>query len=191
MIPYKHFTDTELAKMLQEAEAISSLAFEELYNRYWKKLLTVAFHRLGSLDEAKEVVQEVFYNLWKHRSSLQLSASPSTYLATAVKYEVINRLAKLQHGNVYQEHIIHSATHSDNSTLEWLAGEDLRLAIAETVKALPEKCRVVYELSREHDYSQNQIAHELNISVKTVEAHISRALKSLRTSLKQFQSFLF
>lgn len=189
MAPYNHYTDTELANMLREAEAISNPAFEELYNRYWKKLLTVAFNRLGSIDEAKEVVQEVFYSLWKRRSSLQLTASPSTYLATAVKYEVINRLAKLQHGIAYQEYVMHSGTTTDNSTEEWVAGEDLRLAIAETVKALPDKCRVVYELSREKDYTQNQIANELNISVKTVEAHISRALKSLRTSLKQFQSF--
>ncbi len=191
MAPYDHYTDTQLAKMLQEAEAISSPAFEAIYHRYWKKLLTVACHRLGSLDEAKEVVQEVFYNLWKRRSSIQLTASLSTYLATAVKYEIINRLAKLQHGNTYQEHVMHSADRAENSTEEWLAGEEVRAAIAKTVKALPEKCRIVYELSREKDYTQNQIAQELNISVKTVEAHISRALKNLRTSLKQFESFFF
>ena len=191
MALYETFSDIELATMLREAEGISNPAFAELYNRYWKKLLVVAVHRLGSMDEAQEVVQEVFYNLWKRRTSLQLTASPATYLASAVKYEVINRLAKIQRDADYKRHAERHSPPSDNSTQESLKSREVRVIIADTVKALPEKCRIVYQLSREKGYSHDQIANKLDISPKTVEAHLARALKSLRTSLRDFHIFFF
>ena len=189
MTSYQDFSDIELATMLREADRVSTPAFAELYNRYWKKLLVVAFHRLGSMDEAEEVVQEVFYNLWKRRTSLQLITSPATYLATAVKYEVINRLAKIQRLSEYKKHAERTSNASDNSTQEWLRSEEVRTIISDTVKALPEKCRIVYQLSRENGYTQNQIADKLNISSRTVEAHLARAMRSLRTRLRHFQVF--
>ena len=191
MIPNDNLSDIELAAMLREAESISTPAFAELYNRYWKKLLVVAIHRLGSMDEAEEVVQEVFYNLWKRRTSLQLVASPATYLATAVKYEVINRLAKVQRKAEYKKHTEHHSQSFANPTQEWMRSKEVQIIIAATVKALPEKCRIVYQLSREQGYTQNQIADKLNISGKTVEAHLARAMKSLRTNLRDFHIFFF
>ena len=188
---YKDLNDIELVKMLREGAGISNPAFEELFNRFWQKLFTVALHRLGSHDEAEEVVQEVFYNLWKRRTSLQLTASPATYLATAVKYEIINRLAKIERGAQYIRYAGDNGLSADDSTQEWLRFEELRTAIARSVKALPEKCRLVYTLSREKGYSEKQIASELNISVKTVEAHLSKAIKTLRTSLRHIFFFYF
>jgi RNA polymerase sigma-70 factor (family 1) len=190
MAAYKELNDIELVKMLQEAEGISNPAFEELYNRFWHKLFAVALHRLGSHDEAEEVVQEVFYNLWKRRTSLQLTASPATYLATAVKYEIINRLAKIERGAKYIRYAGNTEPTADNSTQEWLHFEELQSVIAHSVKALPEKCRLVYQLSRDKGYTEKQIASELNISVKTVEAHLTKAIKTLRSSLKHFFSFI-
>ncbi|RYY60751.1 MAG: RNA polymerase sigma-70 factor [Chitinophagaceae bacterium] len=189
MASYQDFSDVELATMLREAESVSNPAFAELYNRYWKKLLVVAMHRLGSLDESEEVVQEVFYNLWKRRTSLTLVASPATYLATAVKYEIINRLGKIQRDAEYKRHTERRNQSTDNSTQESIGSNEVRLIIADTVKALPEKCRIVYQLSRENGYTQNQIADKLNISSRTVESHLARAMKSLRTRLRHFQVF--
>ncbi|RYY52627.1 MAG: RNA polymerase sigma-70 factor [Chitinophagaceae bacterium] len=189
MALYKDYSDVELATLLREAEHVSNPAFAELYNRFWKKLLVVAMNRLGSMDEAEEVVQEVFYNLWKRRTSLTLVASPATYLATAVKYEIINRLAKIQRSAEYKRHAARHNQSTDNSTQESVGSREVRVIIADTVKALPEKCRIVYQLSRENGYTQNQIADKLNISSKTVESHLARAMKSLRTRLRHFQVF--
>src|SRR3954469_22482147 len=149
MTAFKHYNDIELVKMLQEAETVSSPAFAVLYDRFWSRLYAVALHRLGSHAEAEEVVQEVFYNLWKRRSNLQLTASPATYLATAVKYEILNRLAKMERAAKFVRHAQGSGPAEDNSTQDWLRFEELQTVIASSVKALPEKCRIVYQLSRD------------------------------------------
>ena len=82
--------------------------------------------------------------------------------------------------DVYNLHV------EDNATVQWLGFNELRDEIEKSVKALPEKCQLVFRMSREGDMSDKEIAQDLNISRKTVEAHISRALKLLRVSINQF-----
>lgn len=78
----------------------------------------------------------------------------------------------------------------DDSTQEWLAFEELRAELAKYTQQLPEKCRLVFQLSREDGYSQKQIAEALQISEKTVEAHLGKAFKTLRSKLASFMTTL-
>src|SRR5690606_7881948 len=114
----------------------------------------------------------------------------SSYLAVSVKYRVIKTLDKFYNQHKYINTLITNHQYVDNSTEEWLQfqelSEQLRLSIAE----LPEKCRMVYQLSRESFLSQKEIAAAMNISEKTVEAHMGKALKSLRTKLNYFMTVL-
>jgi RNA polymerase sigma-70 factor (family 1) len=161
-------------------------AFTEIYTRYWKVLLSVAANKIKDLEEAEEIVQDIFVQLWKRRHELVLTGALSNYLAVSVKYRVIKVLAKRQSRQKYMDYQSGQELLLDNSTQEWLDFEELKLHLSKLVARLPEKCKLVYQMSKESYYSQKQIAEELNISEKTVEAHLAKAAKTLRAGLTQF-----
>lgn len=171
--------------LLEKLKDNDEAAFTEIYNRYWDKLFVIAAHRLNSQAEAEEAVQEVFYNIWKRRADIQITSSLPAYLATSVKYEVLNSLARKKRFQRYEQHTVHTTAEADESAGEQLHFAQLQQQLQQTIKALPEQCRLVYRLSREAGYSRKEIASTLDISEKTVANHLTRALKSLRGSLTQ------
>ncbi|GAA4777730.1 RNA polymerase sigma-70 factor [Olivibacter ginsenosidimutans] len=183
---YKNTTDVELFLLVKNDD---ELAFTEIYRRYWKKLFVIAGHKLRSLEEAEEVVQDIFTALWRRRSTLVLTADLSSYLAVSVKYRIIRTLDRYYNQQRYIDSLVFSE-HLDNSTQDTLAFNELCEELAKYVQELPEKCRLVFKLSREAGYSQKQIAEELQISEKTVEAHLGKAFKILRTKLAGFMMTL-
>lgn len=182
MKAYGNYNDHELIAFLKEDD---QEAMREIYNRYWDKLLAVAVNRLAIEEEAEECVQDVFLSLWKRRDGLVLNHALSTYLGVAVKYQVINRLDKryakrqLQTTELLDEMTVPSAE-------AYLFEKELLERIAATVQALPEKCQMIYRMSREEGKSNKEIATELDISEKTVEGHVTRALKDIRNNLSTF-----
>ena len=182
------YDDHELLQLLKQS---NDEAFTEIYLRYWDKLIVVAMHRLGNIEEAREVVQNVFCNLWKRRDSLEISHTLNAYLATAIKYEVFKRFASKTRQKRYQDQALRQWQEAATDTEDYLQANELQAQIFSLVKMLPEKCRIVFQLSREKGYSQKQIAAELGIAEKTVEAHLSAALRRLRTGLSHLFTFLF
>ncbi|ASU34467.1 RNA polymerase sigma-70 factor [Mucilaginibacter xinganensis] len=183
MCNYTILNDKELSGLLGEGD---EHAFTEIYNRYWSKLFAIATNKLRELDEAEEIVQDIFISLWKRRDELSVIDTLSSYLAVSVKYRVIKTLDKRNSQQKYAEYSQYTATITDDSTQQWLEFEELKSRLAVFVADLPEKCRLVFQLSREAGYSQKKIAAELGISEKTVEAHLGKAIKTLRTRLSQF-----
>ncbi len=182
---YSTYSDEQLLLLLKQND---QGAFKALYERYWEKLFVTAHFRLSDPAEAEDVVQDVLLNIWRKRETLELKNSLNTYLAAAVKYEIINIFAKRKK---IEKHFHISELHlPDNSTEEKLSFTELESRLATLVKALPEKCRMVFTMSREQGYSQKKIARELDISENTVESHIKHALRSLRTGLQQFFTLL-
>ena len=175
-------SDIELLDLLRSGNRD---AFCEIYNRYWKKIFTVAANKTGQCEEAEEIVQDIFISLWQRRHSIEITTSLNAYLAVSVKYRVIKVLAKRYQYNKYADHSLNFISSSTNSTEELVEFEELKSRLEALVSNLPEKCRLVYRLSREQGLSQKQIAEEYGISEKTVEAHIGKALKALRTGLTQ------
>jgi RNA polymerase sigma-70 factor (family 1) len=182
MQEHSALTDEQLAARLVNSDGA---AFRMLYERYWQRMLVKAYTRLGSHADAEEVVQDAFINLWKRRSRLQLRHTFHTYIAAVVRYEIMARIAL----NKNRDHLTiddqHLESLSDDATRQWLAFGDLADEIEKAVQALPEKCRLVFRLSREEGLSEKQIAEKLDIAPKTVEAHMTKALKSLRSALNQ------
>lgn len=178
---YQAFDDDELIALLKVDD---EKALAELYDRYWDKLLAIAIHRLANLEAAQEVVQDIFIKLWLRRQELILTATLTTYLAVAVKYSVIDQLDKAYHKRVHTELRDHDLTAQFPSIEEVIFEQELSERIEKNVKALPDKCQLIFRMSRELDFTYKQIASELNISEKTVEAHMSRALRQLRLHLK-------
>jgi RNA polymerase sigma-70 factor (ECF subfamily) len=176
----KPYTDQQLLDLIRTDDRG---AFTELYNRYWDKTYAVALHRLDDEHEDEEVVQEVFLSIWQRRATLQLTHTVATYLAVAVKYKVINHLAKQYRRQLQHDELTMTSPIVADSTADWLYEKELRQLLEKTVSQLPEKCRIVFLLSRDENKTYAEIAAELNISQKTVEAHMSKALRELRETL--------
>lgn len=173
---YSTFTDQQLASLLRAGDAG---AFKFIYGRFWDKLLVVAAKRLGSVPEAEEVIQDIFLNLWRRRETFELKVSFENYLAVALKFEVINRRAKRVRENAFHVQLGSQIppVYSDkiNFDLEYLQQQ-----LEHTLNSLPPKCRLVFRLSRDNNYTNKQIAKELGVTEKAVEKHISKALKVFR-----------
>lgn len=189
MEPLLQYDDSELFRRVREED--SSAAFEILYTRYWEKLLLQAKFKTGSEENAEEIVQHVFLNIWRIRKNIQLQHSFHTYIASCVKYEIMAVLVR----NKKQKEAYHglfavTGSEGDNNTAEWVDYESTRRQLESTIRLLPDKCRMVFRLSRENGLSEKQIARELHISQKTVQAHMTRALKLLRVVF-QYRLFFF
>ncbi|RFZ91369.1 RNA polymerase sigma-70 factor [Mucilaginibacter conchicola] len=169
--------DIELANLLK---ADSEAVFKIIYERYWQKLYVVARKRLNNSMEAEEIVQDVFSNLWRRRHTFQLQKGFDNYFAVAVKFEVLNRMAKHARQSQFEKDAAVNLKDFDETTLQLLDYNELQRRFAITLSELPEKCRLVFQLQHYDGKTQKQIADEMDISVKTVEAHLSKARKKLR-----------
>ncbi|MFB0495036.1 RNA polymerase sigma-70 factor (family 1) [Mucilaginibacter sp. OAE612] len=181
-VPNQHIAHTD-EQLLQLMARDNRDAFTELYHRYWDKTFAVAYHRLDDEHEAEEVVQEVFLSIWQRRASLKLTHTMATYLSVAIKYKVINHLDRQYRKQQHLDEFAFTLPEADDSTIQWLEEKELRQRLNHSISLLPEKCRIVFLLSRDENKTYAEIAAELGISQKTVEAHMSKALSSLRQSL--------
>lgn len=141
-------------------------------------------------DIAREIVQEAFVNLWEKRESIELDRSPKSYLGSTVKNRCLNYLR--DHKKFDRSILEFEGLNSGHEYVEQdhLVTSELKLKIEEATNELPAKCREVFLLNRVEHKKYNEIAAELGISVKTVEAQMSKALKIMRNKLSEYISLL-
>lgn len=180
---YTTYSDEELLEFIAQDR---QLAFDELYSRYWKKVLNVAIHKLQDVSEAECVVQDIFYSIWKRRSELVVTSCINNYLMTSVKYSVIKVLNKRRQQRLFEEHSLSDSNILDDSTQKYLDFSELSRSLETLVGKLPETCRLVYKLNKEEGKTYREIAEKLGLSEKSVDAYLVRAKKSLRASLGSF-----
>lgn len=174
-------SDEELLALMK---ADDLAAFTALYHRYWKKLLAKAYARLHDYGDAEETVQDIFVRLWDRRRELELRFSFATYIQAALRYEILARAADaatVRHIPLEEADLKSLSQLRTSSQL--FEAEELQAEINKAVDGLPEKCRLVFRLSRDEGLSSRQIGRELGIAEKTVEAHLTKALKTLRDAL--------
>ena len=176
-------SDDELLVLIKQ-DKLS--AFKELYSRYWKELYADAYKRLSSKELAEEIVQELFTNLWVQRHARQINSTVGGYLHSTVTNRVIDQYRKEVVRNRHREAMMVVHSEADNATEDAIMLRDLTYAIETEVSLLPDKCRQVYELSRNEYKSNKEIALMLGISEKTVENHLTKALKRLRVGLGNY-----
>lgn len=181
MIKCEELSDLELVALLQHAE-IS--AFIEIYNRYWDQLFNTAYKRIKDYEACEEIVQDIFTNFWAKRQVLILTVGLSNYLHTAIRNQVIDYYRKQVIRNNFKSSL--SQNDYDNSSEQSILLEDLQYHLKHLIDQLPNKCKSIYQLSRIENRSNKEIATLLNISEKTVEGHLTKALKQLRISLSEF-----
>lgn len=177
-----HHTEEELLSLLMES---NEPAFNEIYNRFWHRLYSRALRKTNDALDSEEIVQEIFVALWKRRAEAGSILNLNNYLATSVKYGIMKLFAKQTLLDKHQSAYASSLVPFENPTERWLDAAELRQQLNEAVVQLPERCRMVFHLSREEGQSHKKIAQHLNISEKAVEKQITKALKSLRLSLSE------
>ncbi|SMC46762.1 RNA polymerase sigma-70 factor [Pedobacter africanus] len=178
MHAYQTLLDKELLDLMK---ADNEHAFSEIYKRNWKKLYKSALNVLDDHDAALDIVQEVFVWFWNHRADLKIYSIQS-YLFVAVKYKVANYIRKEKVRGAFYERIrlADVARTFDDTSLEV---KELIEFIKDFTADLPERCREVFELSRHENLNNKEIALKLGISEKTVENHLTVALKKLRKKM--------
>ena len=154
-------------------------AFKELYYRYFDQLYTFALLHANSSEDIKDVIQEIFYQLWKKRKFIFIRRSLKAYLYRMVHNFIINTQKKNSKIR-YFDNIDIKTRHID--TKDQL---DQKIDIEIAIKKLPEKIRAVYILKTINDLSNKEIARVMNISIKTVEARTTEAYKKLRIYLNR------
>ncbi len=163
--------------------------FEQLFRSHFAYLCNYALQYVEDRDTAQEICQQVFIRLWEKRAEMDPQQSIKSYLFTAVRNRCLNYI---RDNKKYRSSILDLdcgdfdlAGEEDHFALE-----DLQQRVDKALNELPEKCRQVFEMSRFQGLKYREIAEELDISQKTVEAHMSKAMKMLREKLKDY-FFLF
>lgn len=185
---YGRTTDNELALLLKRND---ELAFRELFERYKRELYVFAKNMTHDVDEAEDLIQEVFTSLWENAEKLELKGSISSYLYAAIRYKFLNLVAykkvRSDYIDIFQKFIEEGGYTTD----QYINEKELIALVEKEVAQLPRKMKEVFELSRNTGLSHREIAVKLNLSEKTVKSHIHHALKILRGKLHVGAIFLY
>ncbi|MEM6813808.1 MAG: RNA polymerase sigma-70 factor [Bacteroidota bacterium] len=177
-------SDKQLLDLLKEDNRI---AFNELYLRYWEGLYQFAYSVLRIEDASKDVVQDVFFNIWSNRTTQSID-NLQGYLFSSVRFEVIRQLKNGSFTVAHEEYL--EEISSGNEVEERINLKELEEKLKAYVETLPEKRKVVFTLSRFKGLSNKEIAEKLDISQRTVEWHISNALNQLRQNFDKVATLL-
>jgi RNA polymerase sigma-70 factor (ECF subfamily) len=178
--------DLSEKQVLETIQSGNESAFEMIFRAYYQPLCRYAYSFLSDKEEAEEVVQSSFITVWEKRKSLDIQTSLKSYLYRMVRNACLN---VIKHEKIKQQHVAHELAVTEatyESVSQKVYASELELKIGEAMKVLPEQCRLVFQLSRFEELKYQEIADQLQISVKTVENHMGKALKIMREQLKEY-----
>jgi RNA polymerase sigma-70 factor (family 1) len=178
-------TDQELLEAIRFND---ENAFSELFRRYWRKVHAMAYSRVRSKEVTEEIVQDLFTALWDKRATNSINHLPS-YLFQAVKFKAINYIESRLVHEKYWDYYKNFVPHREDSTEIVVHYNILMEAVEQGMKALPEKSKKVFKLSRLEGWSVTEIASLLNLSEKAIEYHLTQSVKKLRVHLRNYMLF--
>lgn len=165
-------------------------AFEELYNRYWKKIFVICNNRLQNADIAQDLVQDIFISLWNNENVDSIE-NIDAYLYQSSKFAVIKELHKqIRYDNIAPTEIGILDKVAEFDLNEVLDAKLLDALLQVRIDMLPAKTKIIFNYSRKDNLNSKEIAEKLNISHRTVENQISFVLKELRNFLQKVKSII-
>ena len=170
-------------KPIHNIKKLDERSFEELFRLYFTPLTYLAKKYMNDIETAKEIVHDVFINLWEKRDTIDLNKPVKSYLFTSLNNKCINYI---RDNKKFNHNIIELDDFNNDSNWESsdkLVECELEDKINTTINSLPEKCRQIFIMNRFDNLKYKEIANKLGISIKTVEAQMSKALKVLRENL--------
>ncbi|MCK0130818.1 RNA polymerase sigma-70 factor [Flavobacteriaceae bacterium F08102] len=175
--------NTNERNLIEKLHRDDEQALRLLYLHYWSQLYQAAINLVKEKEIAEDIVQDVFINLWQKRAQLEIKTSLKNYLYTSTIYKVYDYFRKNKNAkNLDQLEDFHTVLQLENPESSMMTEELIEFIYGEIDK-LPAKCKEVFLLSRDLQLSNSEIALKLNISKRTVEGHISKALAILRLKL--------
>jgi RNA polymerase sigma-70 factor, ECF subfamily len=187
-------SDLNIVRSLRQND---ETALKLIFKIYFNQLFHFASEFVINKEIAREIVHDAVFRFWQHRSNLREDTHVKAYLLKIVRNLCLNYLAKVKNStnllisseDLKQEYALN---YEVLSTPDWdqLLVLEMEEILLQTISALPEKCRTVFELSRYKQLSNLEIANQLGISVKTVEGHMTEALKTIRLKLSKYLNIL-
>lgn len=171
--------------LLAEIASGNERAFRQLLDIYRDRFYAVAFKMTQSDETAKDIVQEVFMNIWKNRENLVKVDHPSSYFFTAVYRKIYHHYRML----ASKRRFFQSASAikaSENTTDEMVLANECKEWISQAITQLPPQQKLVFKLSKEEGMNREDIARQLEISPNTVKNHLSDAIKFIHTFLSKY-----
>ena len=170
--------------LIEKVKEGDTKAFEELYYLYSEKLYFFSLRYLKNQQDAEGLVQEIFIKIWENRTSLKKGLSFSSFLFTIARNTIFNQHRKRVNENAYKEYLRIYLDQHHNKTENDIILADMKKRIDASIENLPPQRKLIFRLSRNEGLSYKEIAGKLNISEKTVEAHMRLALKTIRVAVK-------
>ena len=177
-------------QLLVTLQAGDITAFEMIFKTYYQPLCNYAYSFVHDRDESEEIVQATFLSVWEKKDNLTIHTGVKPYLYAMVRNAALN---VLKHEKIKQQHAtveLAVAERSVESVTRTVMASELEDRIYKALNKLPEQCRLVFKLSRFEELKYAEIAEQLNISIKTVENQMGKALKIMREQLKDYLPLL-
>lgn len=181
----ENLNNDEESRLIERLILGEEKAFCKLYVQYKPRLFKFAIALLKSQNVAEDICQDIFFNIWENRYFLKCGTSFSSFLFSMARNRIINYLRDESCHKRILESLYEQAIDFDNSTKNTILANDLGEHMKHAVKLLSNRQREVFELSRHHMLTNKEIAEQLNISISTVQDHLSASLKIIRTYFKK------
>ncbi len=182
--PQKVFVlETEIVNGIKRGD---QKVFEQVFKQYYSALCRYAHSLTQETNSAEELVQQVFVGIWEIRTTLFITSSLKSYLYRAVHNKFLNNVKHEKVKSNYENYALQNYPTSKNSVTEKVYVNELQKKLDQSISQLPEQCRLVFTLNRYENLKYREIADALQISIKTVEAHMGKAMKILRSELADF-----
>ena len=182
-------TEKDIA-LFNQLKQGNKAAFDELFRLYYKPLCRYCFQFVKDKDSTEEVVQEFFVRLWEQREGIAIQKSLMAYLYVSVKNTALNYLQKKSTRSGYEQAYVEMNLKNEGDDNK-LSSDEIQAMVQKGMESLPEKCRLVFHLSRYEGLTNEEIANHLNLSYKTVENQMTKAFHKLRENLKPVYEKLF
>ena len=176
----KKLTDNQLIQLLQDDD---ETAIAEIYSRYAKSLSDFAASKLYSLEDARDIIHDLFLKLWEDRKQLNVTSNLKTYLFTITRYRIIDKIRRNTTREEYAT-MLQSLSNAYQPNIEQqIAAKELQQTIENCINGLSPKVKEIYHLSREENLSIPEIAEKLGLSEQTVKNQLSTALSHIKKSV--------
>lgn len=177
---YKDFSDAQLVDQLRTSDA---LAFSEIFRRYRGILLLFTFRRIHDVEHSKDLIHDTFTDIWEKRATLNVPGALRPFLITVIKNRILDYYKHAKVSQRYLDNFDAYLKKHEDTTDHLLRQNELSARIEKEIAELPEKMRVVFELSRNNEMTRKEIADRLGIPQETVNSRMRHALKILKDKL--------
>ena len=159
---------------------------EILFRKYYENLCQWAFHYMRDEDTSEEIVQDLFYHIWRDHAKLDIKVSVKSYLYKAVSNNCRMILKKQSRRSAIESEIASAPQSYQEQPSDLLETSEIREVVIKTLDELPERPATIFRMSRYEGLKYREIAEKLSISIKTVEANMGKALEMFRKNLQEY-----